>query len=137
MAMRATAIGVTAGMTVVLAAIAAQPQRSRSAGDWVSYGGTNWSQKYSPLDQINRDNFKTLKVVWTWRSPDVEIVKRIGTTINPPLNATGLKGTPLVVNGLIYRLVTAQSGARLRHQPMVWLEQIASSSLRVGAPVHE
>ena len=28
-----------------------------NAGDWISYGGTNWSQKYSPLDQITRDNF--------------------------------------------------------------------------------
>ena len=49
---------------------------SRNAGDWISYGGTNWSQKYSPLDQITRDNFNTLTMAWTWTSPDFEIVKR-------------------------------------------------------------
>ena len=42
-----------AGSLIIAATIAAQPQRSRAAGDWISYGGTNWSQKYSPLDQIN------------------------------------------------------------------------------------
>ena len=91
-----------AGSLIIVATIAAQPQRSRAAGDWISYGGTNWSQKYSPLDQITRDNFSALAVAWTWTSPDIEIVKRIGTTINPPLSATGLKGTPLVVNGTMY-----------------------------------
>jgi quinoprotein glucose dehydrogenase len=91
-----------AGSLIIVATIAAQPQRSRNAGDWISYGGTNWSQKYSPLDQITRDNFNSLAVAWTWTSPDFEIVKRIGTTISPPLSATGLKGTPLVVNGTMY-----------------------------------
>ena len=85
-----------------LTAIAAQPRRTRAPGDWVSYGGTNWSQKYSPLDQIDRDNFKTLTVAWSWTSPDFEIVKAIGKTISPPLSATGLKGTPLVVNGTMF-----------------------------------
>ena len=47
-----------AGSLLIVATIAAQPQRSKNAGDWISYGGTNWSQKYSPLDQITRDNFK-------------------------------------------------------------------------------
>ena len=75
-----------AGSLIVVASIAAQPQRSRNAGDWMSYGGTNWSQKYSPLDQITRDNFNSLAVAWTWTSPDFEIVKRIGTTISPPLS---------------------------------------------------
>ena len=86
---------------VALTALAAQSRRP-AAGDWVSYGGTNWSQKYSPLDQITRDNFKTLTVAWSWTSPDFEIVKAIGKTISPPLSATGLKGTPLVVNGVMF-----------------------------------
>src|SRR5678815_2036387 len=95
--LRATVIA-----SLVVFSLAAQPQRSRTAGDWVSYGGTNRSQKYSPLDQITRDNFKTLTVAWSWTSPDVEIVKAIGNTISPALNATGLNGTPLVVNGVMF-----------------------------------
>ena len=41
-----------------------------TAGEWNSYGGTNWSQKYAPLDQVTKDNFKDLKVAWTWSSPE-------------------------------------------------------------------
>ena len=91
-----------AGSLIVAASVAAQSPRSRNAGDWISYGGTNWSQKYSPLDQIDRDNFSSLAVAWTWTSPDFELVKRIGATISPPLSATGLKATPLVVDGTMY-----------------------------------
>jgi quinoprotein glucose dehydrogenase len=69
---------------------------------WPSYGGTNWSQKYSPLDQITRDNFKDLKVAWTWTSPDHELLKTLPPNPEMPLTANGLKGTPLVVNGTMY-----------------------------------
>src|SRR5262245_55265004 len=84
-------LALTAGILV-----ARQPER-RGPGDWVSYGGTNWSQKYSPLDQITHENFKDLKVAWTWRSPDHDLLKTLPAYPEMPLNANGLKGTPLVV----------------------------------------
>ncbi len=31
---------------------------------WITNGGTVFNQRYVPLDQINRDNVKTLKGVW-------------------------------------------------------------------------
>ncbi len=31
---------------------------------WITNGGTLSNQRYSPLDQINRDNVKGLKGVW-------------------------------------------------------------------------
>src|SRR5204863_5424601 len=77
-------------------------QGPAAVGDWASYGGTNWSQKYSPLDQITRDNFKNLQVAWTWRSPDHELLKTLPAYPEMPLNANGLKGTPLVVRGIMY-----------------------------------
>src|ERR1017187_8829236 len=49
-----------------------KPKRTRS--DWPNYGGTNAAEKYSPLDQIDRDNVSRLKVVWEWESPDAEIL---------------------------------------------------------------
>src|SRR4029453_19206460 len=73
-----------------------------AAGDWISYGGTNWSQKYSPLDQITADNFKNLKVAWTWRSPEHDLRKTLPPYPEMALNANGLKGTPLVVRGTMY-----------------------------------
>ena len=51
--------------------------------EWRTYGGDLASRRYAPLDQINRDNFKNLKVAWIWKSPDFEIVQSIEKPINP------------------------------------------------------
>jgi len=87
-------------VTVGAGWLIAQPRRP--VGEWPSYGGTNWSQKYSPLDQITRENFSRLKVAWTWTSPDHELLKTIPPYPEMPLTANGLKATPLVVNGTMY-----------------------------------
>jgi quinoprotein glucose dehydrogenase len=76
--------------------------QSSTAGEWLSYGATNWSQKYSPLDQIDRLNFGALKVAWTWRTPDFELAKTLGGALDPPWTAAGFKATPLVVKGVMY-----------------------------------
>ncbi|HEV8319946.1 MAG TPA: hypothetical protein VGQ10_21195, partial [Vicinamibacterales bacterium] len=39
-------------------------------GEWRTYGGDPGNSKYSPLDQITRDNFTRLKVAWRWKSVD-------------------------------------------------------------------
>ena len=85
------------GVTILLWA---QPRPV--AGEWPSYGGTNWSQKYSPLDQITQGNFGSLKVAWTWRSPDVLLLPTLPPYPEMPLNVNGFKGTPLVVKGVMY-----------------------------------
>ena len=71
-------------------------------GEWPSYGGTNWSQKYSPLDQIDAANFGDLSVAWRWESADVALIEQLRRRYQPPLDANGLKATPLVVNGVMY-----------------------------------
>ncbi|WP_460239390.1 membrane-bound PQQ-dependent dehydrogenase, glucose/quinate/shikimate family [Aurantivibrio plasticivorans] len=57
-----------------------------SDGEWLSYGNTRSGSRYSPLDQINRDNVDHLELLWSVR--------------------TGLggvsKGTPLQVGGHLY-----------------------------------
>ena len=54
--------------------VAAQAQTDKKAGgaptEWLSYGGDKASSKYSPVAQINSDNFNRLTVVWTWRSAE-------------------------------------------------------------------
>ena len=90
------------GLCVTAAGAFLAAQQRSAPGEWVSYGGTNWSQKYSPLDQITAGNFKDLKVAWTWRSPDHELLKTLPAYPEMPLNANGLKGTPLVVGGVMY-----------------------------------
>jgi len=79
---------------------AAQPPDA--GGEWPSYGGTNWSQKYSPLDQIDRSNFETLSIAWIWESADIALIESLQRRYLPPLDANGLKATPLVVNGGMY-----------------------------------
>ena len=55
-----------------------------------AYGGEEGSTRYSPLDQINRDNVKDLKIAWTWKSDN------FGT---PEFKS---ESTPIMVNGVLY-----------------------------------
>ena len=45
-------------LALLLGTVLLWGQPRRVAGDWPSYGGTNWSQKYSPLDQITAREFR-------------------------------------------------------------------------------
>ena len=47
--------------------------------------------KYSPLDQINADNFNQLEVAWTFKTDSFG-----------PRPENKLEGTPLMVNGVVY-----------------------------------
>jgi quinoprotein glucose dehydrogenase len=67
------------------------------AGEWRNYGGDKASSKYSPLAQINKDNFGSLKIAWTWRSADEEVIKA-----NPHLKTWVWESTPLMVGGNIF-----------------------------------
>ena len=94
----------TAAMVAMLLAGAsrAAAQAPDPGEDWPSYGGTNWSQKYSPLDQIAGANFGELEIAWTWESADIALIESLQRRYLPPLDANGLKATPLVVNGVMY-----------------------------------
>jgi quinoprotein glucose dehydrogenase len=60
-------------------------------GEWRAYGGDESSTRYSPLDQINRDTIKNMRVAWTWKSDSL--------LPNPqPVSET----TPIMVNGVLY-----------------------------------
>ena len=71
-----------------------KPAADRPPGkmvEWRYYGGDAASTKYSPLDQINRDNVKNLKIAWRWK------LDNFGNRaeINPEI-------TPLMINGVLY-----------------------------------
>jgi glucose dehydrogenase len=68
-----------------------------TAGEWPTYGGTLHNARYSPLDQINRDTVKRLKIAWRWRSPDEDVLRN-DTKIHPFQN----EGTPVMVRGVLY-----------------------------------
>src|SRR6187399_2992674 len=56
-------------------------------GDWPHYGGTQFSWRYSALDQVNTANVKSLAPAWIFQTGDT---------------ADGLISTPIVVNGVMY-----------------------------------
>ena len=71
--------------------ITASAQRGADAGEWRHYGGDLGSTKYSPLDQINRDNVTDLQVAWRWRTDN----------FGPRLDLN-YQATPLMVGGVLY-----------------------------------
>jgi quinoprotein glucose dehydrogenase len=60
-------------------------------GEWKTYGGNLASMRYSPLDQINKDNFSKLQIAW-----------RLNTNNLGPTPDRLYSSTPLMVNGVLY-----------------------------------
>ncbi len=79
--------------SVSLPAIA---QRGTEGGEWPHYAGDSGSTKYSPLDQINRDNFAELEIAWRWASIDSLLEE---TTDIRPFH---FRGTPLMIDGVVF-----------------------------------
>ena len=66
-------------------------QTGATNGEWPHWGGDSGNTKYSPLDQINRDNVKTLRIAWRWKSENYG-----------PRPQNHMEGTPLMVGGVLY-----------------------------------
>ena len=80
------------GLAICALAIATTlAQQGTQGGDWKAYGGDEGSTRYSPLDQINRDNIKDLRVAWVWKSDSLV-----------PNPQAGSETTPIMVNGVLY-----------------------------------
>jgi len=94
-------------------------------GEWRSYAGDIAGTKYSPLDQIDADNFSRLQVEWEWTSVDRVLSRSTsgGAEWRAPLDAiveslvadtpnlyrenqspnpSRLQATPLMVGGVLY-----------------------------------
>lgn len=87
--LRAAALG--AVVSIMLTSARAQQADRESGPDWPTYGGNLASHRYSPLDQINADNFKDLRIAW-----------RLRTDFLGPRPDTLYSATPLYVDGLLY-----------------------------------
>lgn len=62
-----------------------------SSGEWPSYTGDTRGSRYSPLDQITRNNFSTLEVAWRFKTDSLG-----------PRPEFKLESTPLMVGGVLY-----------------------------------
>ena len=77
---------------LLAAATAGLRGQSKPAGaEWTTYGGDLASTRYSPLDQITKDNFGKLEVAW-----------RFKTDALGPRPEFNFQGTPLMVGGVVY-----------------------------------
>jgi quinoprotein glucose dehydrogenase len=74
------------------------PAERPAAGEWPYYGGDKAFTRYSPLDQINRGNVGTLRIVW--RRPAVDRLLRDAFSDLQP--SDNLRSTPIMVDGLLY-----------------------------------
>src|SRR5689334_17677105 len=86
--------------------IVGQDSVHNKPGEWTTYGGDLASTRYSPLDQITRDNFNTLEVAWRFKTDSLG-----------PRQEFNFQSTPLMVDGIVYttagtrRAVVALDGA--------------------------
>src|SRR5438128_6529966 len=83
---------------VALTTVALRGQQAKPKGaEWPTYGGDLASTRYSPLDQISKDNFGKLEVAW-----------RFKTDALGPRAEFNYQVTPLMVDGIVY----ATAGSR-------------------------
>ena len=85
-----------AGVLLVLAVGFGAPapaaaQQPSPAGEWHHYGRDLAGTKYSPLDQIDRDNVDQLEIAWRWRTDN------FGSRLDFYYQAT-----PLMIGGVLY-----------------------------------
>jgi alcohol dehydrogenase (cytochrome c) len=82
-----SAVAHLAVVTVCSALVYAQTIKHAvpAATDWPSYNGDTSGRRFSPLAQINRTNVKSLTVAWAF-----------------PTHGASLKGTPVMVDGVVY-----------------------------------
>src|SRR6266542_532795 len=66
-----------------------------SGQGWPHYGADPGGTRYSPLDQINRENVKRLTVAWTYHTGDIS-----DGTIYPTRSA--FECTPIVIDRVMY-----------------------------------
>lgn len=66
------------------------PALIKAGMDWPAYGGSDASQRYSPLNQINKTNVGQLERAWTFRTGDL------------PGERFGAETTPLKIADTVY-----------------------------------
>ena len=76
---------------VALPSLSVAQDRGTPDGEWHFQSGDAWGTRYSPLTQIDADNFENLEMQWVWR----------GDNFSPhPLYLS--RSTPSYIDGLLY-----------------------------------
>ena len=86
---------VTAFGFCLMLPVTAQPMLGTENGEWRYLGGNIGHTRYSPLDQINRENFEDLEIAWIFHSDN----------FGPNLDYFS-RSTPIYVDGVVYTVMT-------------------------------
>ena len=89
---RALVAALAVAVAVVVAGLLGDAQQAQQKGEWPGITGGDTSTRYSALDQINAQNFNSLKVAWEWNGSDAGV--EIGE-----INARGL---PIYADGMLF-----------------------------------
>ena len=113
-------------IVLVCTAVGLPAQEGTQNGAWPTYGGDLASTHYSPLDQINAENFNDLEVAW-----------RLKTDNFGPGPEYNLQSTPLMVGGVVYttagtrRAVVAADAAT---GELLWMHRLDEGERGAAAP---
>ncbi len=130
------------GIAVVVAGVCAtapphaQSGSGAAAGEWRSYGASNASTKYAPLDQITAVNAASLTIAWR-QSVIPESLRGGRAATDLPLSSN-YQNTPLMVGGLLYMSTGFGTVAALDPGTgaVVWHEQVPPRDEGVSRGVH-
>lgn len=117
---------ILAVVAITLSTVTVQRPAAQANSDWRAYAGTNASTRYSPLDQINRDTVKTLRIAWRQSVTPPEVRTRLGG--GPPPNSS--QNTPLKIGNLIYISTGIGATAALDAATgkLVWFDLVPETS---------
>ena len=120
------------------AAVAAAPQGRRGASaptsgpsfEWTTYGSNLASHRYSPADQVTKDNFNRLQIAW-----------RLKTDFLGPSPDTLYSATPLVIGNVLYTTAGMRRAAialNAASGEMLWMHaedegRRGTNAIRTGA----
>ena len=93
----ATTLGLACCLATVTVALAADPG-TEDPNNWPLYNRTANAWRYSPLDQINKDNVSKLSVAWIAHGGNITM---------------GNQQTPIVIDGVIYSITSGNRVAAL------------------------
>jgi quinoprotein glucose dehydrogenase len=109
----------------------AEEKVNSTTAAWSSYGSDKASSKYSPLAQINGDNFSRLEIAWIWKSAEEGVAKANN------LKTWVWESTPLMVGSVLYvstslsqvaALDAATGKALWVYDPETWKNGIPSNN---------
>jgi quinoprotein glucose dehydrogenase len=90
------------------------PSVTPAPGEWRYLNHDPQSTRYSPLDQIDKGNFKDLKIAWRWNPAIGPAPPSLGGTAqgngDPTLAIYRSEATPIMANGVLY---TSAGGQRV------------------------